>query len=276
MTEVTLTVTDDSGASDSCTATVTVVDVSEPEITSVTPDSQVVSVGSPANFLVEATDNCSCMGTVWQFDVDNPLPEEFGDCESMNHTYSSPGIYSVGVVAVDDAGNESDPAFVYVVVYDPDGGFVTGGGWIYSEPGAYVPDPTLEGKANFGFVSKYKKGATKPTGNTEFQFHVGDLNFHSSDYDWLVVTGNDYARYKGTGTINGEGDYKFMLWAGDSDPDVFRIKIWTEVETVEIVEELEVVVVTEIVEYDNGFEGSGYENGQPIDGGSIIVHTSKK
>jgi hypothetical protein len=66
------------------------------------------------------------------------------------------------------------------------------------------------------------------TGNTEFQFHAVGLNFHSSSYEWLVVTGGDYARYKGVGTINGEGMYKFMLWAGDKDPDTFRIRIWEE------------------------------------------------
>ncbi len=30
--------------------------------------------------------------------------------------------------------------------------------------GAYIPDPSLTGKANFGFVSTYKKGAAIPTG----------------------------------------------------------------------------------------------------------------
>ena len=92
-----------------------------------------------------------------------------------------------------------------------------------------MPDPSLTGKANFGFVSKYRNGATEPTGNTEFQFHAADLNFHSSDYDWLVVTqGDTNAQFKGSGTINGTGDYKFMIWAGDDDPDTFRIRIWEE------------------------------------------------
>jgi hypothetical protein len=40
-----------------------------------------------------------------------------------------------------------------------------------------------------------------PEGNTEFQFHAGNLNFHSSSYQWLV----------GSGTINSEGDYVLML-----------------------------------------------------------------
>jgi uncharacterized delta-60 repeat protein len=170
-----------------------------------------------------------------------------------NHTYTSPGVYTIGATVIDKDGDVCSPIFQYIVVYDPDGGFVTGGGWIDSPEGAYAADPSLTGKANFGFVSKYKKGATAPTGNTEFQFHAGDLNFHSSEYEWLVVTGSDYARFKGTGTINGEGEYKFMIWAGDDYQDTFRIKIWEEVDDVEI------------VIYDNGMD-------QPIEGGNIVVH----
>jgi hypothetical protein len=116
----------------------------------------------------------------------------------------------------------------------------------------------LAGKASFGFVAKYKKGASVPEGNTEFVFKTADLNFHSSSYDWLVVTGSDYAKFKGTGTINGAGDYKFMLWAGDGTgtdgADTFRIKIWEEDGS-----------GSETVVYDNGMD-------QAIGGGQIAVH----
>ena len=27
--------------------------------------------------------------------------------------------------------------------------------------------------------------------------------------------------------------------------------------------------------FDNGFDGSGFENGQPIESGNIVVHTEK-
>jgi hypothetical protein len=110
----------------------------------------------------------------------------------------------------------------------------------------------ITGKATFGFVSKYKKGASVPDGNTEFQFKAGDLNFHSTSYDWLVVNqGGTSAQFKGYGTLNGAGNYGFMIWAGDGSPDTFRIKIWD--------------AVTEVVVYDNGMD-------QPIGGGSIVVH----
>ena len=124
-----------------------------------------------------------------------------------------------------------------------------------------MPDPLLVGKASFGFVSKYKKGASVPTGNTEFQFKVADLNFKSTSYDWLVIAG-DNARYKGIGTINGESSYKFMLWGGDGTgtdgADTFRIRIWTEDETT--------AVETDI--YDNGPD-------QVIGGGSVVIHKAK-
>ena len=78
---------------------------------------------------------------------------------------------------------------------DPDGGFVTGGHWINSPSRACTPDdPTDEdviGKANFGFVSKYKRGATPPTGNTEFNFKSGDLNFHSDAVARRALIGAD-------------------------------------------------------------------------------------
>lgn len=146
------------------------------------------------------------------------------------HAYSVPGVYTVLLTLSDDEDGTSTSVFQYVVVYDPLGGFVTGGGWIMSPQGAYAANPTLTGKATFGFVSKYLKGANKPTGNTEFQFKVANLNFKSTSYDWLVVAGSK-AIFKGVGTINGSGNYGFLLSAIDADlkgsgSDTFRIKIW--------------------------------------------------
>jgi hypothetical protein len=154
-------------------------------------------------------------------------------------SFDQPGVYPVGTRSFTTQGHESGGFIGLLVVYDPDGGFVTGGGTIWSPLGAYYPDPELEGKANFGFVSKYKKGAIVPTGQTEFQFHVADMNFHSSSYEWLVVAGKK-AMYKGVGTINGEGEFKFMLSAIDGDLkggdgiDKFRIRIWEEVDGMEV------------------------------------------
>lgn len=172
------------------------------------------------------------------------------------HVYETPGVYTLTLSVADQYGAEATTTYHYIVAFNPDDGFITGGGWIDSPEGAYSADTSLTGKATFGFVSKYKVGATVPTGQTEFQFQAAGLNFHSDSYEWLLVTGSDYGRFKGSGTINGEGDYKFMLWAGDGEPDTFRIRIWEEDE--ESAEEIKI--------YDNGFD-------QEIGGGSIVIHT---
>ncbi|HOZ37849.1 MAG TPA: BspA family leucine-rich repeat surface protein [Anaerolineaceae bacterium] len=178
------------------------------------------------------------------------------------HTYAEAGVYTA-CLTVNDGAVDSAPACTLTVVYDPSAGFVTGGGWFNSQPGAYKLDETLTGKATFGFVSKYLKGASLPSGNTEFVFDAGAFNFHSTSYDWLVVSKNQAtAQFKGSGIVNGElapdgSAYKFMLWAGDGTPDTFRIRIWWEDAT-----------AVEHDVYDNGFN-------QAIGGGNIVVHTGK-
>ena len=128
-----------------------------------------------------------------------------------------------------------------------------GGGWISSPAGAYAADPTLAGKATFGFVSRYQKGASLPSGNTEFQFQTAGLTFHATSFDWLIVNKAGLnAQFKGWGTINGTGSYGFMIWATDGSPDTFRIAI------------------------TDGNGGVVYDNhvAQAIGGGSIVVRTN--
>jgi outer membrane protein assembly factor BamB len=181
-----------------------------------------------------------------------------------DHTYSSAGVYTVTLTVTDKDGGSGQSVFQYVVVYDPSGGFVTGGGWINSPAAAYAADPSLAGKATFGLVSKYTKGVAAPSGVTEFQFRVGSLNFHSDTHDWLVIAGAR-AQYKGTGTINGEGNYGFMLTAidgqsqGGGGADKFRIKIWDK--------------ASNAVVYDNQIGDA--DDAAPLtvlQGGSILIH----
>jgi hypothetical protein len=182
--------------------------------------------------------------------------------------FSAAGVHTICVKASDSANNESaGTACAMFAVYDPTAGFVTGGGWINSPAGAYMFDPTLQGRANFGFVSKYKKGQTVPDGETEFQFQAAGLNFHSESYSWLVVAGTR-AQFKGTGQINGSGSYNFLLTAIDGDlanpktVDKFRIKIMnrnpdgTDASTV----------------YDNDAK----DEGTPLGGGSVQIQDPKK
>lgn len=183
---------------------------------------------------------------------------------SASHSYTAAGIYTLAVTVTDAAGASDSEVFQYVVVYDPSAGFVTGGGWIDSPAGAYTADPSLAGRARFGFVSRYKPGATRPDGNTHFQFHAAGFDFRSSVYDWLVVSGPK-AQYKGSGTINDAGDYAFLLTANDGQQnggggvDRLRLKIWDK--------------ASGDVVYDNQ---SGADDdaaaSDAIEGGSIVIH----
>lgn len=173
---------------------------------------------------------------------------------NFSHAYPTSDVYTATMTVTDDDSGSSTASFT-VVVYDPSAGFVTGGGWFDSPIGSYLADPGLTGKATFGFTSQYKKGATVPTGNTQFQFSAGGLTFHSSSYDWLVVAGARSANFKGTGSLDGVSGYKFMVWAGDGTPDSFRIRIWSNPDGTGVV-------------YDNNANTA-------LGGGQVVIHTKK-
>jgi hypothetical protein len=188
-----------------------------------------------------------------------------GQSFQATHTFANTGVYTVNVCVKDLAG-ANGCAQVWIVVYDPNGGFVTGGGWLNVAPGSYAADATLSGRANFGFNSQYKKNANIPTGETEFNFQVGNFNFHSTAYSWLVVSGYR-AQYKGTGSVNGVSGYDFTLTAydgqitGGGGVDRFRIRI-TRTNNGTVVFDNRNGVPTDMDVADP----------QAIAGGSIVIH----
>ena len=165
---------------------------------------------------------------------------------SKDHTYTAPGIYQIAVTITDDDGSDTEK-YGYVVIYEPGDGFVTGGGWINSPLGAFIDDKGHTGKLHFGLVAKYNN-ADLPSGKTESQLQDTALNFNAVRYDWLIID-VPYVFFQGTGTINGSGDYNFMVSAMDekftSDPseDRFRLRIWDD---------------GDVVFYDNEFDKDIY------------------
>jgi hypothetical protein len=240
-----------------------------------------IEVGIPFDALASFTDPDSPSGhtAVWDwgdgnscetaFDADCTLSEESGEVTG-SHAYAEPGVYTVRLTVIDPDLLAGGATFEYVVAYDPSGGFVTGGGWIDSPEGACpVFCGNATGKATFGFVSKYNKGAEVPSGQTVFKFKAGGLNLRSDSYDWLVVAGHK-AQFKGTAKINGTGDYGFLVSAIDAeltpstDVDLFRIKIWDKVSGDGVI-------------YDNQMgQGEDADPTTAIGGGSIVIHKAKK
>jgi hypothetical protein len=197
-----------------------------------------------------------------------------GSSITGSSTFGSAAVYGFTLIFTDGLGgvvitsNLADGSPATIVIYDPSAGFVTGGGWFISPAGADTWSPSATGKATFGFVSKYQKGMTVPSGDTEFQFQAGNFDFHSTAYTWMVISGG-LAQYQGTGTINSAGNYSFMLTArdgglyGPNTPDGFRIRI-TDPSTGNVV-------------YDNMIASnttmtSG--NTQALGGGSTIIHSN--
>lgn len=143
--------------------------------------------------------------------------------------FSQSNVYTVCVHGTDSAGNSGADTCVLLPVYDPAGGFATGGGQVASPAGADLLNSSAAGQATFGFVSKYLPGRNIPSGNLEFQFKQGNLDFKSTSMDWLVVTGQPRAKFHGTGTVNGTNVCNFEVdaWAGSftGNADAFGLKI---------------------------------------------------
>jgi hypothetical protein len=269
---------------DAAACTTLIVDRTPPAISNFAVSPNPVAVNTPFTISATFTDALTNV-TDAQYSLGGTggpwviLPNAGGSYDSQTEngsiTLSLPNadVLDVCVRSTDQVGNTNQPApgtnpiqCIFLAVYDPTAGFVTGGGWIDS-PSSACPIfcSGAVGKATFGFVSKYitQKDKTTPvlTGNTEFQFHAGNVNFKSTNYEWLVVSGNGTrAQYKGTGTMNGQAGYGFLLTALES-PDRFRMKIWDATGTI----------------YDNQWEKADSGNDATLlGGGSIIIHVPKK
>jgi len=78
------------------------------------------------------------------------------------------------------------------------------------------------------------------------------------------VVSTSKVRFKGSGTINGAGDFAFLVSAVDGDvtggdPDTFRMKIWDK--------------NTGVVIYDSEMgSGDGAPASTVLGGGSIVIH----
>jgi PKD repeat protein len=269
---VTLRVTDSLGASHEASAVVNVNNVA-PTVGVITapiaPQLITTSINASATFADAGV--LDTHTAVWNWgdsttSAGNVSEANGSGSVSGSHTYTAAGVYTVTLTVTDDDGASAQQVFDYIVVYNPDGGFVTGGGWINSPLGAMPGNPTAAGKAHFAFVSKYKRGAHVPDGDTKFKFSAGNFDFESTSYDWMVISGAK-ARYRGTGKVNGGGNYGFQITLIDGEHpggggvDRFRIKIWN-------------LNAGNAVVYDNQLGAD--EDDDPvtaIGGGNIKIHT---
>ena len=223
--------------------------VAAPELGEITAPIDPQQLGTETPFTVELTDPDpgDTWTAVWDFgdgtscDTSNdtgcsidPVPDgTTNGTVGAAHTYAQPGVYTVTVTVTDSFGFSDVAEYRSVVVYDPDGGFATGGGWIIpggpnSDPGDVLPSLDGTSRASFGFVVKFKKNSTEPQGNLTFNYNVGDFRLKAESFDWLVVNPS-WAQFQGLAEIRGlDGLWPFRVVADDrkSGPDRFTISVW--------------------------------------------------
>ncbi len=147
---------------------------------------------------------------------------------SGSHTYPTAGVYTLGITVTENGGFSGSMIYRYIAVYDPSAGYLAGSGSYDSLAGWDAQNPQASGKVQFGISAKYTSQGAVPTGNTKLNFKVGDLDFRSTSYDWLVVS-EAKATLRGTGTVNGTGSYTLLLSSVDGSQtgggDLIRVKI---------------------------------------------------
>lgn len=172
---------------------------------------------------------------------------------SGSHVFGAPGLYRITLTVTDLDGEEATAISEQVVVFDPEAGFVTGGGWANSPPGAYLANPALNDRVRFNFVANYQKGSVTPRGGLEFDLTGTDLSFKATSLAWLAF-GTDRASFSGEGTISENGRYGFQVTAvidPSHNRDTLQMEIWD--------------VATQQVVYQSA-------SPLPLDGGSINLH----
>src|SRR5207253_10163467 len=115
-------------------------DTTAPTVTITGPPSgSVYPIGTTVTFTGTFSDTCGSHTAVWSLDsttCPGTVTESTGSVTG-SYKFMTAGVYLVTLAVADQCGNSSTATTVggltaMVVIYDPNGGFVTGGGWIMS------------------------------------------------------------------------------------------------------------------------------------------------
>jgi uncharacterized delta-60 repeat protein len=238
---ITITATDGSGNSD-----VKMVEVRVPHDIKNPHSGQAFIVGSTVNFSGEFWDKPgNSHSAKWLIDdnlsvkgiVTEPVGNKNGKVTGI-YKFTAPGVYKLQMNITDQTGlttytNTAGDLEAIVVIFDPNGGNIYGGGYFNSPAGALRSNPTATGKASYGFAMNYFKNSTYPKGETQFEFKVGSFEFNALNFEYLVIS-NSMAQFKGTGKIiGGQSGVGFIMTVTDgqldgSGIDKIRMKIYNK------------------------------------------------
>jgi len=169
-------------------------------------------VSVTATFTDSGTDDTHRCVVVWGDDTVDAGTIDGSACVAA-HTYAQPGVYRPTVTVIDDRDAAHTLTGGYVAVRRADGGHVAGSGWITSPAGAYVADEEQAGRAEFGFVAATGPEMTGP-GPAALRLRLGGWEFAATSHRGYVVDGPQ-VRFNGRGTVNGAGDYEYLVGLND-------------------------------------------------------------
>ena len=101
---------------------------------------------------------------------------------------------------------------------------VIGAGWMNSSQGSYQLNKAFCDKLFFEFHMIDRGLMYQPMGKVTIRYPQANLTFKSNVNDWLLLD-NKTATLTGTGKINNQGNYGYLLVVIDQ-PDKLRIVIW--------------------------------------------------
>ncbi|MCA1733775.1 MAG: hypothetical protein LC732_09250, partial [Acidobacteria bacterium] len=211
--------------------------VTTPTVTEVAAPAEAVRVGTPLAFTATFTDPDTASGhaATWEwgdgttsagtivFDAARGVFTVTG-----SHAYAGAGLYTVRLVVSDGSG-EANGAAGPVIVYDPDGGWITGAATLASPAGALRGNAS-PASARVSLTAKYDKQSGALKGNVEIHVGGSALRLRAEALEWLVVDGAA-AVLQGRCSLEGSTECSFRITAIDggnpaAGPDRARLEIW--------------------------------------------------
>ncbi|HSA83419.1 MAG TPA: PKD domain-containing protein, partial [Patescibacteria group bacterium] len=146
---------------------------------------------------------------------------------SDSHTYTAAGVYEITLTVTDNNNTSDTEVFQYISVYSPTPqGLFNGVRKFNSPAGAYPANPSLTGQVMFGITAKYQ--GTTPIGDVSMDFNAANFEFEATGIATLVISNGNKATLSGTGTVNGNSGYTFLVTGfdgGSGGDDYIRFQI---------------------------------------------------
>jgi hypothetical protein len=104
-------------------------------------------------------------------------------------------------------------------------------GWFNSEPGSFLPDPTITGTLNFNMSIHNINHPNSAQGVVKIKFPAAHINLTANQLECLLIEEN-VITVRGEGKNTGKGKYGILVTAidGGNSGDLIKITIWDKLD----------------------------------------------